>query len=119
MSSLVKYAAPTPSKVVLMGKSWSGREALRFTSRHKAMVEKLVLIAPAVTAGAKRPISRVGGVPILLCWAEDDSMVPYKTAKMFNSVPGIKLFIVSSGGHSILPAFNKPIVDFVKGPVAA
>lgn len=96
---------------VLMGKSWGGDLALAIALDHPARVGKLILTAPAFSAFDRLPDLQQ---PVLLAWAEDDPVIPYRFAEQYRVIPNLRLVTYSTGGHSAAP---NNAADFA--PIAA
>lgn len=101
---------------VLMGKSWGGGLALTAALDHPTRVERLVLTAPAY-----RELNRLCELrqPVLLTWAEDDPVIPYRYATAYiEAVPRIELVTYPTGGHSAGPKnaedFAPRILEFLR-----
>ena len=92
---------------VLMGKSWGGGVALDVALNHPSRVSKLILTAPArQNFGELTHLQQ----PVLLAWAEDDPVIPYRYASRFVGVmPDVQLETYPTGGHS---AAQKNVDDF-------
>lgn len=101
---------------VLMGKSWGGGVAISLALDHPQHVSKLILTAPAFRKFDRlRHLSQ----PVLLAWAEDDPVIPYKYARRFTAaVPHIRLQTYATGGHSAAPKnathFAPQAIEFLK-----
>jgi pimeloyl-ACP methyl ester carboxylesterase len=97
----------------LMGKSWGGGIALQTALDHPERVEKLILTAPAF-----RRLDRLGEIlqPVLLAWAEDDTVIPIGFARDYvTKVQTIELVTYEQGGHSAAP---KNADDFATRAIA-
>lgn len=95
------------ARATLLGKSWGGAVALHVALDHPQKVERLILTAPAF-----RDLDRLSelGQPVLLVWAEDDSVIPIRYAAEYESrVPDLTMVQYKSGGHSAAP---KNAADF-------
>jgi pimeloyl-ACP methyl ester carboxylesterase len=85
----------------LMGKSWGGGVALATALAHPARISKLILSAPAFQEMSKLDKLQQ---PVLLAWAEDDPVIPYRMAAEFvRLIPNCQLETYASGGHSAAP----------------
>ena len=100
----------------LMGKSWGGGVALKTALDHPQRVAKLILTAPAF-----RDFGRLAEVqqPVLLAWAEDDSVIPIHFAQEYvERVPTIELVTYETGGHSAAPKnaedFAPKVIEFLR-----
>jgi pimeloyl-ACP methyl ester carboxylesterase len=82
---------------VLMGKSWGGGLAIGIALDHPARVSKLILTAPAFSDFDRLPQLRQ---PVLLAWAEDDPVIPFRFADQYRAVPSLQLVTYPTGGHS-------------------
>ena len=85
-------------QAVLMGKSWGGGVALHTALAHPGRVAKLILTAPAF-----RELDRLPEInqPVLLAWAQDDPVIPYRYAQEFTGrLPQVELVSYPTGGHS-------------------
>ena len=104
-------------RFVVVGKSWGGGVALQCAGDHPTKVTKLVLSAPAFrNFDALTTLSQ----PVLLVWAEDDPVIPYKySAEYLERIPEVVFVTFKSGGHSAAPknaeAFAPAAVEFIKG----
>ena len=86
---------------VLMGKSWGGGVALQSALAYADRVTSLILTAPAF-----RNIQDLKGLSqaVLLAWAKDDPVIPYKYAAEYVAAIGdIQLVTYPTGGHSAAP----------------
>ena len=102
---------PKKQRMFLAGKSWGGAMAATFAAAHPDLVEKLVLVAPALTD--KSVLSKLS-MPVFLAWAQDDDLVPYRNAQVYqDSCPRLKLHSAASGGHKILDAYSNLIFRFL------
>lgn len=92
---------------VLMGKSWGGGVALEVALNQPARVSKLILTAPArLNLDGLAALQQ----PVLLAWAEDDPVIPFRYADRFASViPNIQVERYAKGDHS---AAQKNVADF-------
>ncbi len=91
----------------LMGKSWGGGVAIQTALDHPALVDRLILSAPAY-----RELDRLPAVscPALLVWSEDDPVIPFSYADAFvQALPDVQLITYPTGGHSAAP---KNAADF-------
>lgn len=95
------------AEAVLMGKSWGGDVAVETAVTHPHRITHLILTAPAVrNTNLLAQISQ----PVLLAWAEDDPVIPYKyAAQIAAAMPDCQLETYSTGGHSAAP---KNVADF-------
>jgi pimeloyl-ACP methyl ester carboxylesterase len=98
-------------KAILMGKSWGGNVAVETAVTHPHLITHLILTAPAIrNTNLLAQISQ----PVLLAWAEDDPVIPYKyAAQIAAAIPDCQLETYPTGGHSAAP---KNAADF--GPKA-
>lgn len=102
---------PKKQRIILAGKSWGGAMAATFAAAHPDLVEKLVLVAPALAD--KAVLSKLS-MPVFLAWAQDDGLVPYRNAQVYQeSCSRLTLHSAASGGHKILDAYSDLIVRFV------
>jgi pimeloyl-ACP methyl ester carboxylesterase len=99
------------TEAVLMGKSWGGDVAVETAVSHPHRITHLILTAPAIlNVDLLAQISQ----PVLLAWAEDDPVIPYKyAAQIAAAIPDCQLETYPTGGHSAAP---KNAADF--GPKA-
>lgn len=99
------------AEAVLMGKSWGGDVAVETAVTHPHLITHLILTAPAVrNTNLLAQISQ----PVLVAWAEDDPVIPYKYANQIAAaIPDCQLETYPTGGHSAAP---KNAADF--GPKA-
>ena len=106
--------------LVLMGKSWGGKMAVRFAASHPQLVRRLVLSAPAVGSSAEEGEAlRALTMPVLLAWSEDDTVVPYSTHELFvQNVPHVRSVAYPSGGHRINERLATDVVRFLEPGVA-
>jgi pimeloyl-ACP methyl ester carboxylesterase len=83
---------------VLLGKSWGGGIALEAALQYPERISHLILTAPA-----RRnfdPLAELSQ-PVLMAWAEDDDVIPYKYAATYvEKIPNIQLESYPTGGHS-------------------
>jgi pimeloyl-ACP methyl ester carboxylesterase len=92
---------------VLLGKSWGGGIALEAALQYPERISHLILTAPA-----RRNLDPLAELsqPVLLAWAEDDQVIPYKYAAAYTEkIPDIQLETYPTGGHSAAP---KNVEDF-------
>ncbi|MCI0396136.1 MAG: alpha/beta fold hydrolase [Chloroflexi bacterium] len=97
----------------LMGKSWGGGVALAVALEHPRRVSRLILTAPAFN-----DLDRLRTLPqpVLLAWAEDDPVIPYRYAAEFvRAIPNARLETYPTGGHSAAP---KNAADFTPKAIA-
>ena len=117
LSLQVSAGAP----VIWMGKSWGGANVATFASNHPKSVLRLVLDAPALAySDIADTCSRLNaaGSPLLLLWAEDDSVIPFANAAAWrSSCTRVLLHSVPTGGHRILPEYAVPISTFLRATV--
>ena len=93
---------------VLMGKSWGGGIAIHSALDRPQRVFRLILTAPAF--GNLDRLSELRQ-PILLAWSEDDPVIPFKIAAVYEKgIPDIQTVYYKTGGHS---AAIKNANDFV------
>ena len=102
-------------KVILLGKSWGGRQAALFTQKYPNLVSRLGLVCPAssdesLVAGVKE-----ANTPVYLAWARDDYVKWYSNVDTWKRVLGnaVEVQSADSGGHFILPEYTDRIVQFV------
>jgi pimeloyl-ACP methyl ester carboxylesterase len=104
-------------KAIVMGKSWGGKQAALFTIANPEAVSKLVAVCPAssdpsmlqsLSALPPRP------PPVLLAWARDDWVTPFRKSEVWRSSLGQSLTFVETakGGHTISPVYVDDIVRF-------
>ena len=117
--SRVALALAGGSPAMWLGKSWGGANVAAFAADHPKNVERLVLDAPALSIS---DISQIGSrlnmarAPLLLLWAEDDSVIPFNHATAWHSTCShAQLTSVAVGGHRILEAYVEKILKFAKG----
>ena len=94
-------------RAVLLGKSWGGGIALEAALQYPERISHLIL-----TALARRNLDPLAELsqPVLLAWAEDDQVIPYKYAASYaEKIPVIQLETYPTGGHS---AAQKNVNDF-------
>jgi pimeloyl-ACP methyl ester carboxylesterase len=85
----------------LMGKSWGGGVALQTALDHPALVDRLILTAPAFRTPERLPEVRC---PVLLVWSEDDPVIPFSYAAGYlQALPDAELVAYPTGGHSAAP----------------
>ena len=102
-------------QAVIMGKSWGGGVGLQCAIEHPSRVSKLILSAPAFrNFHSLTTLSQ----PVLLVWAEDDPVIPYKySAEFLERIPGVRFVSFKSGGHSAASknseAFAPAAVQFI------
>jgi pimeloyl-ACP methyl ester carboxylesterase len=102
---IIKSLDKQPAAV--MGKSWGGGIAFQLALEYPDLVSKLIVTAPAFPE-----ISRLDKLcqPVLMAWAQDDSVIPISYAAEYVAViPDIELVTYDKGGHSAAP---KNAVDF-------
>jgi len=115
--TLVKNLAKG-SKFILLGHSYGGNEAAIIAARDSPSVTRLVLSAPAtMPANSIASIARGVTMDLLLCWAEDDPLVPYTNAQYWQETsPGYREIVtVQEGGHAVHEAYIETIVSFASG----
>lgn len=81
----------------LLGKSWGGGVALQTALDYPERVDRLVLTAPAF-----RQLERLAEIqqPALLAWARDDTVIPIRYARQYESqLPHVELVTYEQGGH--------------------
>ena len=103
-------------KGIMMGKSWGGFQASAYTAANPDKVIKLVLQAPAFTTKDRVRAVAPGKVPLLLCWAKDDSSMWYSNSKtwMAGYEEGlITLYTAEKGGHALTDEYGDPILKFL------
>lgn len=86
---------------VLMGKSWGGAVSIQCAMEYPTRVASLILSAPAFqNLEALSALTQ----PVLLVWAEDDPVIPYRYSKEYERrIPNVELISYKSGGHSAAP----------------
>ncbi len=92
---------------VLMGKSWGGGVAIQTALAYPDRITKLILTAPAY-----RYPHRLAELqqPVLLSWAEDDTVIPIRVADAYaTAVSDITIIRYATGGHS---AAQNNVTDF-------
>ncbi len=92
---------------VLLGKSWGGGITLEAALQYPERISHLILTAPA-----RRNLDPLAELsqPVLMAWAEDDQVIPYKYAAAYTEkIPDIQLETYPTGGHSAAP---KNVEDF-------
>ena len=116
--SRVALALAGGSPAMWLGKSWGGANVAAFAADHPKAVERLVLDAPALSVS---DISQIGNrlnmarAPLLLLWAEDDSVIPFNHATAWRTACShAQLTSVAVGGHRILEAYVETILSFAK-----
>jgi pimeloyl-ACP methyl ester carboxylesterase len=83
---------------ILMGKSWGGGIAIGLALDEPQRIAKLLLTAPAF--GNLERLSELRQ-PTMLAWSEDDPVIAFKTAKVYEkSIPSIQTVYYKTGGHS-------------------
>ena len=106
--------------VVLMGKSWGGRNAVAYAAARPEAVRRLVLSAPAfgMDSAADAPVIAKLTMPVLLGWSEDDTVIPYETHRAYTLAEGVDVQFVShpTGGHMLVPEFGEDVVAFLGIP---
>jgi pimeloyl-ACP methyl ester carboxylesterase len=90
--------------------------ALEVALHHPQRVSKLILTAPA--RQNLEPLRELQQ-PVLLAWAKDDPVIPYKYAQKFvDSVSHIQLESYETGGHSAaqhnVEDFAPKVIEFLK-----
>ena len=92
---------------VLLGKSWGGGIALEVALQYPTRISKLILTAPARLN--IDPLVELKQ-PVLMAWAEDDDVIPYKYAAYYvEKISTIQLETYATGGHS---AAQENVADF-------
>jgi pimeloyl-ACP methyl ester carboxylesterase len=88
-------------RAVIMGKSWGGGVGLQCAMDHPSRVSKLILTAPAFrNLDSLNTLSQA----VLLVWAEDDKVIPYRySAEFLERIPNIEFISFKNGGHSAAP----------------
>ncbi len=106
---------------IVMGKSWGGGIAFQLALEYPDLVSKLIVTAPAFPE-----VSRLDKLrqPVLLAWAEDDPVIPFRFAAEFVAViPDIELATYDKGGHSAAPKnakdFSGKAIRFLEKPKVA
>ncbi len=98
-----------------MGKSWGGIVAFNTARAWPRHVRRLVLVSPAMTdPGVIRSLP--GGFPVLLLWAERDTVMPQRLAQTFVDCLGDRLQLVTAptdGSVAIAPEWFQPIFRFL------
>ncbi|GMQ78162.1 MAG: hypothetical protein BMS9Abin02_0661 [Anaerolineae bacterium] len=105
-------------RAVIMGKSWGGGVGIHYAMDHPSRVSKLILSAPAFR---KLDSLHTLSQPVLLVWAEDDQVIPYKySAEFLERIPNIEFISFKHGGHSAAPKnadlFAPSAVQFIRSP---
>lgn len=102
-------------KVVLLGKSWGGRQASLFAGRYPQLVSKLGLICPASSRASIVNGMKESKVPTFMGWAKDDYVKWYSNTFVWKSALSDQLTLVTAekGGHFILPEFVEPLIRFI------
>ncbi len=94
-------AAFQAGSATLMGKSWGGGVALQTALDHPALVDRLILTAPAFRTPDRLPEVKC---PVLLVWSQDDPVIPYSYAAAYiRALPDAELVTYPTGGHSAAP----------------
>jgi pimeloyl-ACP methyl ester carboxylesterase len=97
----------------LIGKSWGGGLAIAAALAYPERIDRLILTAPAFREPGKLAALNQ---PVLLAWAEDDPVIPYKIARLFvEATPHVELVTYPTGGHSAAP---KNAEDFAGRAIA-
>jgi len=109
----VALALANGQPAVWLGKSWGGANVASFAAAQPKAVTRVVLDAPALDARSV-PELCVGmhGTPLLLLWAEDDTVVPLASAvpTWRARCPHATLHTEPTGGHRILTDAYVPAV---------
>ena len=112
LAALKHHSVDAP--IVLLGKSWGGGQATRFAASSSAQqVSKLVLVAPSLD---DPKMAAQLAMPVLLFWAEDDTVVPMERAAAYTDGIDAKRLTftkVASGGHRVLDEYIPSIVRFL------
>jgi pimeloyl-ACP methyl ester carboxylesterase len=105
-------------KAIVMGKSWGGKQAALFTVARPEVVSKLVAVCPASSDPAM--LQSLSGLlprppPVLLAWARDDWITPFRKSEVWRSSLGQGLTFIetATAGHTISPTYVDGIVRFV------
>jgi len=101
---------------ILMGKSWGGGVAIGAALNHPSTITRLILTAPAY-----RNLDMLGQLsqPVLMAWAEDDPVIPFRYAAEYKKRLSTLQFIsFPTGGHSAaqnnVEQFVPIAIDFLK-----
>jgi pimeloyl-ACP methyl ester carboxylesterase len=102
-------------QAALMGKSWGGGIALSLALAHPERVTKLILTAPAFRELHELPNLQQ---PVLLTWAENDPVIPFRYAAQFaQAITNCTLVTYPTGEHSAaqknVAAFAPKAVQFL------
>ena len=114
-----KKAQDSTADVTIMGKSWGGDQALRYTAHRPGIVDKLVLVAPVGKGDAPSEWRGRGPatIPALLLFAKDDMTFSgardVKQRKLAGLLPNLQVHSIEKGGHRIRPEFSPFIISFL------
>ena len=114
-----KQAQPSTADITVMGKSWGGGQALRYTAHRPGIVSQLVLVAPM---GRDSPADWRGrapaaSIPALLLYAKDDATFAgvreVKRRVLAGVLPKLQVHQVEKGGHAVKPEYAPVIASFL------
>ena len=99
---------------ILGVKSWSGgmgiemlAEASRQSGSFKQNISGAVIMHPACFLGEDMCRNALKDLPVLMCWAQDDELVPYQLSSRFLVHDRVKLVTYDKGGHANFDGSNK------------
>jgi hypothetical protein len=113
---------------ILGVKSWSGgigtamlaEEARQDDSSFRKQIEAAIIMHPACFVEKDDYARAVDGIPTLLCWAKDDTLIPYQLSSRFLVHDKVKLISYERGGHANfdgsddLPNFDNEIMAWLQ-----
>mmetsp|Transcript_18222 Transcript_18222/g.29108 ORF Transcript_18222/g.29108 Transcript_18222/m.29108 type:complete len:325 (+) Transcript_18222:63-1037(+) len=116
----LKRGQQNSGDIIMMGKSWGGGQALRYTAARPSVVHKIVLVAPM--GGGDTPSIWRGrgpsGMEALLLYAQDDSTFAptraHKEPQLKSVLNKLQVHHIPTGGHTVSPEFDPVITSFVK-----
>jgi hypothetical protein len=115
---------------ILGVKSWSGgvgikmlAEAARQGGSFKENITGAVIMHPACFLDKDECRSAVKDIPVLMCWAKDDQLVPYQLSSHFLVHDRVNLVAYDKGGHANfdgsnnLPNFDDDVITWLQKQV--
>eukprot|EP00732_Lithocolla_globosa_P004400 Lithocolla_globosa_v1_NODE_4045_length_1521_cov_22.677353.p1 type:complete len:228 gc:universal NODE_4045_length_1521_cov_22.677353:598-1281(+) len=112
LDSIVSNFAEPDESIHVMGKSWGGKIAANFCVKNSQIVNKLVLVCPAIK---DEDVIRQLEMPTCLIWAKDDWITWYSNCQTFKDLVGDLFFVAfENGGHRIQDSYADVIVNFLE-----